>query len=379
MKKALLILFAAALTVTGIFGSYHLFNIREADGTIRQSVIEINAGRFDEAAESLQTVVARYRYPAVQAVALFLLGKTYEEKGDYESAIKTYRKVLTHGKMHEDNYWRIKSILALSQLYRNVRKGDKNRGDYDRLKNILIYQLEEIRRDLRNRRGIAADMRVAFQTFFFPKSAIFRFEPDAGLVENLTTELGFVYLADGQYDEAERMFSESSSWRSRFGLAEVYLESGRYESGLAALEKLLSEGADGSVRTFYLQSTYDLAGTLYRKNRVSEAIALYEKILSHGPPTRYHELAAYKLAAHYYRKGMYNKALRYVEVVLGNGVPAHDEDAQLMKGYIAYDRNQYTSALRTFNQFIHSYPKSDQIDTARQWKAMCERVIRYFG
>jgi TolA-binding protein len=133
------------------------------------------------------------------------------------------------------------------------------------------------------------------------------------------------------------------------------------------------------VREFYLQSTYDLAASFHEEGRTAEAVMLYQKLIETGPSTRYHELSAHRLAEHYYVKREYTRSLAYIQMVLDNEVSIHDENAQLLKGYIAYDRKQYVQALHIFDRFIESYPRSERVETAREWKSMCERVIRYFG
>jgi outer membrane protein assembly factor BamD (BamD/ComL family) len=51
----------------------------------------------------------------------------------------------------------------------------------------------------------------------------------------------------------------------------------------------------------------------------------------------------------------------------------------LLKGYLYYDARDYYRALKVFDSFKKRFPKSKNIQTAEEWKSMCERSVKYLG
>jgi len=103
------------------------------------------------------------------------------------------------------------------------------------------------------------------------------------------------------------------------------------------------------------------------------------KIISLSQNSRYGELSSYKLSVYYYSRGDFKKAHRFVDTTLTNNVTLKDEDSYLLKGYLYYDARDYYRALKIFDSFATRFPQSRNIQTARAWKLMCERSVKYLG
>jgi tetratricopeptide (TPR) repeat protein len=111
----------------------------------------------------------------------------------------------------------------------------------------------------------------------------------------------------------------------------------------------------------------------------NESIDIYLKIISLSHDSKYAEFSSYKLATYYYALGDYKNAHRYVDVTLTNKIILKDEDSYLLKGYIYYDVREYYRALKIFDDFPKRFPQSQMTQSAKEWKAMCERSIKYLS
>ncbi len=199
------------------------------------------------------------------------------------------------------------------------------------------------------------------------------------IIDELNTELGFLYLKAQKYEMAEETFTGLDSNVAQFGLARVYIDTGNYKRGMDILENLLAHNTTGKLSAYYLYNLYEYAEILFEKKLFNESIALYKNLLLHAPNSIYAELASYKLATYYYGKGNYKDALQFIDKTMSNQRSEKDEDAYLLKGFIYYDDRDFVRALKVFNNFPKRFPESTKLNTARDWEEMCERSIKYLG
>lgn len=382
MKKFGLILAALALIGFGLYGAYYFFQVYRAGQEIRTALVYLQEEKYPESVETLRRTIGRYPYGPVQEAARYLIAESHRREGRHQAAVNSYRELLDDKTAADGSYWKIKALIALSQLYRNVPPATPQRRT-----RVLEALKEEVYRLLVVERarydGFPGQGRQWWKSLVYAvmlkNQYVSLLQLSHGrLVEELRTELGFLSLETGELERAERYLSGIETPRARFGLARVYLESGRYEQGLHLLETLIPRDRTGKVYAFYQERAFKAAHTLYGQCKTAQALSLYERVLDRGDG-RYQDLAGYRLARHYYREKKYTTALGYLEKVLTNDADLMDEQATLMKGYLLYDQRNYVQALSTFNRFISRYPKSDLLPAAREWKDMCERVIRYYG
>jgi tetratricopeptide (TPR) repeat protein len=378
MKKFLLILFAIIIIFIGIFGADYFSKIRRAGTDLDRAVVLITAEQYDASIEHLKNITSQYRYRVVRAPALWLLAETYEKIGNYGSSLETHRMLLTDERISAHNNWHIRSVIEVSKLFRNKLvsvtedRSDATQKYIDTIR-IKIALKEQFP-------PFSPLSERVLKSFFASGSSLYPLIIDNGtIMDELNTELGFLYLMAKKYKMAEEIFSGLDSNVARFGLARVYMDTGNYNRGMDILEELLAYNTTGKLSAYYLYNMYEYAEILFEKKLFNESIALYSNLVLNAPNSIYAEMASYKLATYYYGKGKTNDALQFIDKTMGNKRSEKDEDAYLLKGFIYYDNRDFVRALKIFNTFPKRFPESTKMKTAREWEAMCERSIKYLG
>ncbi len=383
MRKFSLIFFSIVLIVGGIYGTYYVFNLRHADEKLGAAVVDINDEHYDQAVETLKTVIAEYRIRTVQAPALYLLANTYERAGKYIQARDIYTILLSSRIIGNLNNWRMKSLIAVSTMYRNglIPLGDTRDRVLDNYIGLIEKKIEDRKKQAGSYLSVLKNGANRLRYSLLSQSSdLHTLElNDATVSAELETELGFLYLSREKYDRAEKIFNRLDTKKSKLGIALLYFETGRYKKGEVLLQELLVYDPTGRLFSYYVQELFRTAENLYKNRSYDEAIDLYKKIVGLTKNNQYEEISLYRLVYYYYKNEKYRESLNYANRALQNGVSEKDEDVQLIKGYIYYDKRQYVKALRVFNDFLIKFPKSTRIKTVREWKAMCERSIRYLN
>jgi tetratricopeptide (TPR) repeat protein len=383
MKKALLIILAIVLVGGGLYGAFYLYNLQKAETQINSAVLSFNEKDYSKAALELKEVISNYDYKVVKAPALYLLGVTYEKSEHFSSAEEAYKLLIADHDLRDINNWYEQSIISLSRLYRKGL-GETTLYDKDTLHKFIISISQEIKtkKEAEKESGWVfsnAVKRTFDKLLTINYSLNIEELTDEKILEGLLTELGFLYLETKDYGNAISVFQQLNTPVSRFGLSEAYLEMGEYRKGLDILKELIAYDTTGRIKRLYIVKLFDHAETLYKKGQYKEAIELFTMVYGEDPNTTYAELSLYYLAKHYYNIHSNGKALAYIEKILNNTIDIKDEESLLLKGYIYYDKREFMKALKAFNDFIKKYPTSEKLKTAREWKAMTERSIKYIG
>ncbi len=381
MKKALFIILAAVLVFGGVYGVYHLSRLHRAEIEMNGAILNINEGEHSEAIDIIKDVLSEYRYRVVRAPALYLLADTYGRTGMYRSAEKTYNIILSNPSLKEiDNWWN-GSIVSLAKLFRkgHLKASFSQKETLVRSIDGIIDEMQEAEKTEKKISLIQAMERFSLLVLTYNFEINVEVPSDETILRGLKTELGYLLLETGDYGRAEEVLKNVDTPVSRLGLVKLYLKKGEYEKGIELLKGLLAYDKTGYIKKYYIKELFDYAEELYSKRVYNEALELYAEIDREAPDTTYSELALYRLAKYYYNKHDDVKSFQAIEKMLSNSIPLKDEEALLLKGYIHYDRRQFVSALKVFKKFIKIYPKSEMLGTAREWKAMTERSIKYIG
>jgi len=379
MKKVFFIFLAFILIVSGIYGTYYFTTLKNAEVLINKATINIDECNFDKAISILKSVVSKYKYPVVRTTSLYYLGNAYEKKKNYNAALKSYNKVVSDKKLNSNNNWYIRSVISISRIYRkNLIKSSTQQDEilkrYIKLIEAKIKEKEEKEIGLEEKIVNIVKKILVFNCSLYQEAG-----DNFQILNELETELGFLCLKTGEYDKAINIFSKLNTNLAKLGLAEAYIENLNIIKGLKILEDLIKYESDGNILIYYLKTAYDYAEKLYNKKRYSNAVSLFKKIISLSKNSDYSEYSMYYLARYYYGQKSYKSALAYIDKILKNSIHLKDEEAQLLKGYIYYDKNDFILALKAFNDFIKKFPDSNKVKNAREWKDMCERNIKYFG
>jgi len=384
MGKALIILIVVLFIFCGLYGVYFYSKIQDAESQINEAILRMREAKYQEAVDSYKEILGKYNFRTVQAPVLFLMAETYEKMKKYENALEVHKMLISNKRLSRIGNWHIRSLISVSKLYRNglidrSRRKTESLEDYLELM-VGIVREEKIRLKKTGLERFSEEMNnyihsLLVKNFELSIREISRQE----LLNDLETELGFLYLQNEKYEKAEEIFLRIRTPSCMFGLAQLYLQTDRELKAIVLLEKLIEYDTSGKIKKLFLKSSFDYAQQLFDEKRNAAAIALLEKIIEKSPDTEYEEKSLYLLAYHYYRNLSPELSLSYIKKIRANTIPSRDEDAQLLKGYIHYDGRNYVQALKAFHEFIEKYPQSEKISTAQEWKAMCERSIKYLG
>ena len=381
MKKAFFIFLAIIMIGGGVYGVYQFSGLHRAETEINRAILNINEEKYAEAVEILKEVLSNYEYRIVRAPALNLLAQTYEHTGAYRSAENIYNSIISDPSLKDIDNWWASSVISLTKLYRKgkLRTSVSQKEQLVRSIDGFIEDIEQ-----KDRFEDQQDFLQAVKRFF-TAMLTFNFQidveipSDATVIRGLKIELGYLLLEIGEYGRAEEVLSSVDSPVSKLGLAKLYLEMGEHQKGIEILKGLLTYDYTGNIKKYYIKELFDYAEALYSKGLYHEALMLYEEVDRIAPDTVYSELSLYRLSKHYFDSHENSKSFRTIEKLLNNSITLKDQEALLIKGYMYYDRREFVKALKVFNEFLKLYPKSKLYGTAREWKAMTERSIKYVG
>jgi outer membrane protein assembly factor BamD (BamD/ComL family) len=384
MGKGLIILIVVLFIFCGLYGAYYYAKIQDAETLINESIMRIREAKFQEAVDGLKEILGQYNFRTVQAPVLFLLADTYEKMEKYENALETHKMLLSNTRLSRIGNWHIRSLISVSKLYRNGHI-DRSKRRTESLEDYLELMIDIVREEKIRLKQTGIERFSSELQDYFHRLLVLNYDLSirevsrAALLNELETELGFLYLQNEKFEKAEEIFLRIRTPSCMFGLAQLYLKTGRELKAIVLLEKLIEYDTSGKIKKLYIKSSYEYAQTLFEENRNTTAIALLKKIIEMSPDSEHEEQSLYLLARHYYKNRSFELSLHYIEEICSNAVFSRDEEAQLLKGYIHYDSRNYVKALKAFHEFIETYPQSEKISTAHEWKAMCERSIKYLG
>ncbi len=378
MRKFFLAIFAILLIAFGIYGLDYFSKLKQAKQDLSGAVLSLNERQYDDAVEKLKNIIASYPYSIVKAPALYLLADTYEKQNSYNTALETHRLLITHKQIPVTNDWLILSIIAVSKLYRSDLLPLSEGGE------DAVYRYIGTIENTIDRKKEQLSLSPIFnwdeRPFISLQNNLVSLKLDnKEILKYLDTELAFLYMKAGKYEEAAVIFSELHTNAARFGMAQIYFDKGNYRQGIDILKELTVYDTTGKINVLYLDKMFEYAELLFKMERYTESIDIYTKIISLSPDSKYAEFSSYKLATYYYASGDYKNAQRYVDTTLSNTITLKDEDSYLLKGYIYYDSREYYRALKVFEDFPKRFPQSQKTRSAKEWKAMCERSIKYLG
>ncbi|UCB44993.1 MAG: tetratricopeptide repeat protein [Spirochaetota bacterium] len=383
MKKALLIILAVVLVGGGLYGSYYFYQLQKAETQINEAILSIHEGDYIAAAQGLKDVVAMYDYRIVKAPALYLLAVVYERLEKYSSAEDAYKILISDNQLQDVHNWYTQSLISLSKLYRKgfVKSSLSQKVTLINLINAINGEIKIIEETKKESRWTFTDMvKHAFNQILAINYNINVEEvTDEKILEELKTELGFLYLETNDCSKALMLFKELDSPLSKFGLAKVYFAMQNYRKGLETLKELITYDTTGKIQQYYINELFNYAEAMYEEKQYNEAIDLFTIVARDAPNTKYAEQSLYYLAKYYYNTHNNRKSLIYIDQILSNAINTKDEESFLLKGYIYYDKREFLKALKVFKDFIKTYPYSEMLNTAREWKAMTERSLKYLG
>ena len=89
------------------------------------------------------------------------------------------------------------------------------------------------------------------------------------------SRLGLLYTVSGKYEEAAIIFSTLHTNAARFGMAQIYFDTGNYRQGIDILKELTVYDMTGKINVLYLDKMYEYAEQLFKMEHYKESIDIY--------------------------------------------------------------------------------------------------------
>ena len=380
MKKLIGFVFAILLLIIGILGIYHFYKLENARNLLNSTIDVYRKGRREEAITALNKIAGDYNYPVVKGYVYLLLGDIYYDAENIKKSIEYYNQITKDLGMKEIKKVYYQAHVRIAGIYLKLLKSKKIE-DKNELILKKIYELESLIKE--NEKPLRSHPVNLKNILYYFESIAFKPEiyiPDIDeSIDQLKTELGYLYFYAGNTKKAEDYFKEVDNTYAKLGLARIYLLTGRRERALELLYDIKEFVPDKAPIELYYDELFRYANDLFKKAFYEEAIFYFKKISLKMPDTLYSELSLYKLANYYYDRNEYKPALKYINSLISNSIYAKDQNGFILKGIIMYKTGNYNEALQIFNNFLKRYPSSRRKSEVREWKALCERSIKYLN
>lgn len=280
-----------------LFSSYFLVQIYEAIKRKKNLVVASGAG-----AVFVFTILTSLHFPNFDQIpyadAYNQLGLLYQEKGDYESAVREYKNALGQ---REDHLW---ARQNLADIYLRLGRVEDAIREY---KKSLRYRPDVLRVYVLLKK--AMEMKGLSREEILKKlkeDEVERAEQDSSLEpEVVSYHLGLEYLMKKEYDKAIAQFQKvidasPSNLNALINIGIAYRQKAKPEKAILSYKRALR------VAPEIIPARYNLAMVLMSEKRFPEAIPHLEKIVSVFPE---YMLAQYYLAQGYEETGQIKKAI----------------------------------------------------------------------
>ncbi|PSQ71894.1 MAG: hypothetical protein BRD26_03250 [Bacteroidetes bacterium QH_1_64_81] len=288
----------------------------------------LDQGNPQKATRQLQTIASAPNSPTEGARALYLLGRTEQERGNLDTALPYFKQVYTR---YPD------ADLAPAALYA--------RG---------VTQVRQERYDTAT---------ASFERLGDEYS-------DSPFAQNLGTLLGEVYYRVGQYEnvvtELQRRLPDlagTERTRALFLLGEAYRQLNRGESAVTQYRQILDEAPNSSYAT---PARYGLAWQHYAAGRHEAAADTFAKVRGTGGTLA--TQATYYEAVNRALLGAQDQALRLYRTYLQNGEDdRRTAEARYEVGLLLYQQEKYVDAASTFQALTQSVLSGERLGDVYYW------------
>ncbi len=192
------------------------------------------------------------------------------------------------------------------------------------------------------------------------------------LVGNAKTSLGWTYIAEKRYENAENVLKEVAEIytdtlfviQAHMGLGVVYFNKGNYKDAYREFAAISNTFPDMDWVTPY--ALYYKGFALYAMKAYGDAVDVWENLIRRFGSSPICEEAAYKLADTYSKAGEYTKSNTYIDWLLksfpkGKRAPK----AQLLKAQNYFNMKEFEKAIEEYQKFLSLYP-DDELAQAAQ-------------
>ncbi len=201
------------------------------------------------------------------------------------------------------------------------------------------------------------------------------------------TELGHVYLKQGNTEKALNMFDvalseNGSSEEAVLGKARCFKRMGQDEKAYDLYDYFLKYFGENSlftkdIKSSYADQLYSSGYDAYKKGQYWKAMSFFSRFIKTFPGDKKVENSQFWTGECCFAMKEYGKATVWYNKVLNNDLGGKDEDALIKKGRCAFMQNLFDEAEEIFASYMSRYPSGRHTATAKKWHDMSRREMMY--
>ena len=305
----------------------------------------LETGSYDEAIKEFLTAAeidSSYTY-----FCYYLAGECYERKGNYNEAVRYYRKAMEYTNLTEE---KVKSHYAIAHCYHFI-------GEYKKAVEEIII-ISEISPSL------SYDCYMTIGSFYREKgdfqSALNSYEEALNYAKNtmdkalVHIEIGYSLLPSGNYEEAAEEFNRALELNSNysypvyFGLGDCYKELGEYKIALIYYKKALNYAEDEKQKA----DIYVERGNIYLISKDTEkGKEEFKKALNADPDRAF--MVYFTAGSFYMDKENFKEALNYYKKAVTHAKNDMEiEEGNIKIGYCNIFLGNYDEAIKLFEALL---------------------------
>lgn len=347
-----------------LIGAGFFFISREVIHPQREAAVLLSKGKLllernddsslRRAVDELTTLAARYPDTKEAKEAIYYLANGYEKLGMGDIALTKYRKLLEYP-LSEKLREKVKFKIAKLQIMKSYTE-----------------------------EGMASFMNLLAKT------------EDPGMRSEIYSEIAGYNARRGRQKEAVRNYQialreNPANREARLGLARVlsalgkdYEAFGIYESYLAGDDSTTESSGDekeqkddSSEKPLYTEKNALTEGVqLFKQHKYHKAIKKLRTVVENSKGSEAEDEALYYMGYSFFKLNDYTNAVKYFNEAISNVPRNRDQHSYIKKGESYYHRKNFKKAAKVFSRYREIYPNGDYYKIAGDWEQECLRIIR---
>ncbi len=289
-------------------------------------------GRYSEAESAYQSVINIAPDSEVGGKALYLLGLTYYEQGDYQSLITSYRNLVS-GISSPPGGWLAGAYYYIGEAYYQL-------GRYGEAEEMYSYVVEN-----------------------YPGSEMAKYAK-SGLVACATEQGKFdlALIINREFLECYGEGDKDVDKVAKLQVANLYFNKRDYKNSLSFYRRFVEEYHRDEM---VAQVLYREGLSFYRLGYYSEAIKTWKTIIDRKRGSKVVLQALDRAAYTSFGLGNYNEAIKlYRKLFTEFPQTEQAKEAQLHIAESFYNAKEYEKAIREYQKFIETYPEDSRKEQA---------------
>lgn len=353
----------------------------------RLALCRLKSGKFGEAAELFKRIPLLHSEEDVAAQAWLQAGRAYRKNNDEQAALGAFLALVND---FPDSPERLDAYLEMVQIYVNRKTYDVALRRIDDIFRVYNHEPND-ERVLYARASVLDKMGQQGGALSIYRTLVDKFpaSPTSALAHY---RLGKSYSSRKEYDKAIEHYdlclanvdSAELLTQSLLAKGEVHLSQQEFEVALGLFQNAAAN-AEGALR---LKVSFRMGKVLTLLKRYGEAIDEFEKIVAVGERDQTAPEAKDLIDRSYFllkdgliQLGRHQEALKLINAYLDDKEGRSNLAGMLFEkaSHLERNINDYTRALRIYDEFMEIYPFHPLIDEAQLAIAGCYEQIREYG